>query len=199
VRRRFIGAACLIGGRVQLRQIRSPASIACALVACLVACVGSGEGVPAEGESGGEVPRTFGEIQTNVIGPMCAAPCHFGGAAPKGLSLEANVMLGNLVGVGSVEVPGMVRVLPGHPEDSYLITKVVPADPRRVSSRMPRTGPPFLTSAQVNALRQWIKEGAKADWVQGASTPDILPLSPGASDDAGVAGSEVQMGAEDGE
>lgn len=128
------------------------------------ACVGNGVGVPAPPESGSAVPRTWPEIQSLILEPHCAQLCHHGGASPKGLSLESAVALQNLVGVASSELPSMQRVAPGHPENSYLIVKLAPSDMRRVGSRMPRTGPPFLTGGQVDALRRWITAGATKDW-----------------------------------
>ena len=145
------------------------------------ACVGNGVGVPAPPESGSAVPRTWPEIQALILEPHCAQLCHHGGASPKGLSLESAMALQNLVGVASAELPSMLRVAPGHPESSYLIVKLVPADMRRVGSRMPRTGPPFLTSGQIDALRRWITAGATKDWKANSAdagptvvaTPDV--------------------------
>ncbi len=128
-------------------------------------CVGSGEGVPAPTTGSGIAPRTWPEIQKMILTPACAQQCHRGGAAPKALSLEPNRALKQLVGVPSVEVPSMLRVAPGSPEKSFLLTKVVSSDPRRVGARMPRNGPPFLSFAQVRSLRLWIAAGATADWV----------------------------------
>ncbi len=131
-------------------------------VAC-AGCVGTGEGVPAPPE-GGAVPTTWPQIQAQILGPMCAQPCHHGGAAPKGLSLDDAGALQSLVGVASSEVPTMQRVAVGQPDQSYLIVKVAGTDARRVGARMPRLGPPFLTNGQIAALRKWISAGARADW-----------------------------------
>ena len=157
-------------------------SVAAGLVCMgLCACVGSGVGVPAPPESGSSVPRTWPEIQAQILDPKCAQLCHHGGGAPKGLSLENAVAYQNLVGVASAELPSLQRVAPGRPDESYLIVKVAPMDPRRVGSRMPRTGPPFLTGGQIAALRSWITAGASKDWKYDATdagstvvpTPDV--------------------------
>lgn len=58
-----------------------------------------------------------------------------------------------------------MRVEPGWPEDSYLIVKIASTDPRRVGSRMPRTGPPFVSGRQVQAVKRWIRDGAAEDWI----------------------------------
>ncbi|MBI3186224.1 MAG: hypothetical protein HYZ28_29145 [Myxococcales bacterium] len=149
-------------------------------IALLAACVGSGEGLdlngrplkfdaglPDAGEAdagedagSGSNPRAnLGWIQQNVFTPICAQ-CHIGAAAPKGLSLEAAVAHDNLINVPSVEVPEILRVKPADPANSYLMVKIVPTDPRRVGERMPRSGPPYLTDEQIEAIRQWISLGA---------------------------------------
>lgn len=136
-------------------------------------------GVPNEEPDPGAVPETFQDIQTMIFDPMCAAQCHTGGAAPKGLTLEAGRSVRSLVGVPSVEVPDLVRVAPGQPEDSYLIVKVEPSHPRRIGARMPRTGPPFLSTVQIGALKRWIRAGALEDWVD--DQPDaglVVPPPP---------------------
>lgn len=152
----------------------------------LSACVGSGDGVPNPDNDPGNEPRTYAEIQAAIFDPMCAASCHRGGAAPKGLSLEANKAIKQLVGVGSVEAPGLMRVAPGQPELSYLVIKVVSMDPRRVGSRMPRNGPPWVSSAQVRALRRWIRDGATANW-EASDEQDVLmvPFDAARAGDAG--------------
>lgn len=150
--------------RVQLRQVLPSARrLPIALALLCAACVGNGVGVPAPPEAG-TVPTTWPQIQAQILGPMCAQPCHHGGAAPKGLALDDAGALQNLVGVASAELPGMQRVAPGQPDESYLIVKVSATDARRVGARMPRTGPPYLTSGQIAALRKWISAGATTTW-----------------------------------
>jgi hypothetical protein len=53
----------------------------------------------------------------------------------------------------------MVRVLPGDPENSYLIHKVE-GRPGIVGLRMPRSGPPYLTDGQILVIKRWIEIGA---------------------------------------
>lgn len=156
---------------------------------CLAgACVGSGEGIPDGAPISTAVPTTYAEIQTLVFGPMCAAQCHRGGAAPKGLSLEAGREIPSMVGVPSVEAPGMLRVAPGSPENSYLVVKLAPTDARRVGSRMPRNGPPFVSDAQLRAIKAWIRTGARDDWRAdeeidaGPAFPDAGLADAGAAD-----------------
>ncbi len=142
----------------------------------MAGCVGNGVGVPAPPEPGATGPKTWPEIQSQILEPTCAQPCHHGGAAPKGLALDTASAYKMLVGVASSEVPAMLRVAPGKPEDSYLMAKVIGSDPRRVGSRMPRTGPPFLSSAQITSLRHWISAGATTDWKDEPADAEVLTV-----------------------
>lgn len=134
------------------------------LLAQATACVGTGEGLPDAAPISGSIPETFQDIESNIFEPVCAAQCHHGGAAPRGLSLEHGRALSMLVGIPSVEDPSMLRVAPGQPDESYLIVKLVQYDARRLGKRMPFTGPPYLGDPQISALRRWIREGATEDW-----------------------------------
>jgi len=149
-----------------------------AFLSCAIfACVGTGEGVPDPVPDDSAVPRTFDDIQAMIFDPACATQCHRGGAAPKGLSMEARLAFDQLVNVPSVELPEMMRVAPGRPEESFLIVKVASGDRRRVGARMPRNGPPFLSSRQVRALRLWIRDGATEDWVDTSSASPTVSTS----------------------
>ena len=147
------------------------------VAACLVgSCVGSGDGVPNPPDPQTAIPKSYDDIVTMIIDPLCAQQCHRGGAAPKGLSLEPLRVIDALVGIPSVEVPELMRVAPGQPNDSYLIVKVSSFDPRRIGSRMPRNGPPFLTQPQISALKRWITAGATDDWVDEDVDAGVFPL-----------------------
>jgi len=153
------------------------------VILALGGCVGSGVGVPNDEPDPAAVPKTYQELHDIIFTPLCAQPCHHGGAAPKGLSLEPLRALDNLVGVASMEVPGLLRVAPGAPDDSYLVIKLKSTDPRRVGSRMPRTGPPYLSGAQIRAIKRWIAAGAQDDWVdEDVDGGVVVPPPP----DAGV-------------
>lgn len=56
---------------------------------------------------------------------------------------------------------GKLRVVPGHPERSFLLDKLTAPGPGE-GNRMPDTG--FtLPRAQVDAIRAWIQRGALPD------------------------------------
>jgi hypothetical protein len=68
----------------------------------------------------------------------------------------------SLVGRASVNNPGAVNVIAGDPDNSYLIKKLE-GQSGIVGLRMPRNGPPYLTSGQISIIRRWIELGAKND------------------------------------
>lgn len=132
------------------------------LAVCAGGCAGNGEGLDVNGrpvgEGGGAVPLTpdLASIQANVFTPVCS-PCHAGAGAPQGLRLDAASSYASLVGVPSSEVPGLLRVEPGDPANSYLIQKL--AGNASVGDRMP-SGQPALPEATIQVIRQWILDGA---------------------------------------
>ena len=143
---------------------------------------GSGEGLDAngrpigEGGGGGPLTATFGSIQANVFTPTCAtAGCHVGAAAPQGLRLDAGSSFALLVGIGSNQVPGLLRVEPGNPNNSYLIQKL--EGTAAVGSRMPLSGPPFLDQTTIDVIRQWITDGALPDPAN-TSPPQVVSIDP---------------------
>jgi len=62
-----------------------------------------------------------------------------------------------LVNVPSSEVPSILRVDPGNPDDSYLVQKI--EGTASVGEQMPLGGP-VLPDEQIAAIRQWITDGA---------------------------------------
>ena len=136
-------------------------------VALLAACAGNGEGLDANGNpivpgSGGPPPLSadFESIQENIFTPICSV-CHAGASAPEGLRLDAANSYNLLVGVPSTEVPSLLRVKPGDPDDSYIIQKL--EGHAAVGAQMPfgcPTTQPCLSSSTIAFIRQWITNGA---------------------------------------
>lgn len=103
---------------------------------------------------------TFSSIQTNIFNQNCVlSGCHLGGSAPLGLDLSEGVSYNLLVNVASGEVPSLMRVKPGDPENSYLVHKIE-GRPSIVGDRMPRGRPDPLAPEEIQAIRDWISEGA---------------------------------------
>jgi hypothetical protein len=114
-----------------------------------------------------DLQPTFASIQQQIFNapdssgrPGCIS-CHNAvGARFSGLSLVEGVSYQSLVGVASTGRPSAIRVVPGNPDASYLLKKVLGTD--IVGDRMPRLGP-YLTDGQVRILRRWIELGANND------------------------------------
>jgi hypothetical protein len=110
---------------------------------------------------------TFTSIMRDVIGagdstgrrPCVQCHTNDGGRIPAGLmNLNANVAYDQLVNARSTQRPSGFRVIPGDPENSYLVHKVE-GRPGIVGLRMPFI-PPYLSDGQILILKRWIAIGA---------------------------------------
>jgi hypothetical protein len=135
-------------------------------LALLAACAGNGQGLDANGqplEPGGAPPplsADFESLQENIFTPICSV-CHAGGGAPEGLRLDAANSYNLLVGVPSTEVPAVLRVKPGDPDNSYIIQKL--EGHAAVGAQMPDgcpTSQPCLAPTTIAFIAQWITNGA---------------------------------------
>lgn len=114
---------------------------------------------------------TLSSIQREIFdaadssGRRACVQCHtnVGRTPAAGLNLLAATSHGALVGVGSVIRAGAIRVIPGDPENSYLIHKLEGRAGAISGSRMPLGGPPFLTDGQMLVIKRWIALGARND------------------------------------
>lgn len=110
---------------------------------------------------------TFASIQKEIFntqdasGRLACTQCHVAGgaAAGTGLILTDGLSYANLVGKASRLKPGATLVIPGDPDNSYIVHKLEGA-PDINGLRMPRNTGPFLTPGQMLVIRRWIKEGA---------------------------------------
>ena len=105
-------------------------------------------------------PTFSTQIQAQILTPACQS-CHTddGRTPAAGLNLKPGASYPNMVGVASSGKAGAIRVIAGNPSGSYLIQKLEGAADI-VGLRMPRNGPPFLTTEQVALIRLWIQNGA---------------------------------------
>ena len=149
------------------------AFVLCSLL--IAACAGNGEGLDANGRPlapGGAPPplsADFASLQANIFTPVCSV-CHIGGSAPEGLRLDADNSYSLLVGVPSTEVPSVLRVKPGDPDNSYIIQKL--EGHAAVGVQMPfgcPTSQPCLPTATIAFIRQWITDGAPATAAAGVT------------------------------
>lgn len=114
-----------------------------------------------------DLAPTFSSVQsqifetTDVAGRQACVACHTNvGRTPSGgLNLTHADAYDQLVNVPSRGKPGAIRVIPGDPENSYLVHKIEGL-PDIVGRRMPQAGPPFLTEGQILILKRWIATGA---------------------------------------
>ena len=111
-------------------------------------------------------PIRFSDVQL-IFDRSCAkSGCHVTGVVPQGLNLESGMSYALLVGVRSTEDSSFYRVEPCAVEpcaidQSYLIKKI--EGTQTVGPRMPPDGSPFLPEAEVQVIKDWIKEGAPND------------------------------------
>lgn len=121
-----------------LGRWRRPVIPACTLIGML-AC-------------GGPAMGAAGEYATvsSLFGRHCIV-CHSGPQAVMGLRLDTHA------GVIAGSERGPV-VNPGDPEGSELVRRLLGVS----QPRMPLTGPPFLSEAEVASIAAWIRDGAKS-------------------------------------
>jgi hypothetical protein len=98
---------------------------------------------------------------TDVAGRQACVACHTNvGRTPSGgLNLAHEVAYDQIVNAPSRGKPGAIRVIPGDPDNSYLVHKLEGSSDI-VGRRMPFSGPPFLTEGQILILKRWIATGA---------------------------------------
>lgn len=113
---------------------------------------------------------TLSSIQREIFntqdasGRLACIQCHSsaGRTPASGLNLLEGQSYGSLVGRASVAKAGATLVIPGDPDNSYLLKKLAGAADI-VGVRMPRSAGPYLTSGQISIIRRWIELGAKND------------------------------------
>lgn len=163
----------------------------------LSGCAGSGEGLDSNGrpfgsdDPQGPLTADFDSIQAHVFTPICTA-CHIGATAPQGLRLDAANSYNLLVSVPSTEVPGILRVKPGDPDNSYMLQKL--KGTAAVGAQMPFGGPP-LPDETIAVIRQWILDGAQRSPAAAVSeTFQLTTVSPADGEVVGEAPKQIILG-----
>lgn len=127
-------------------------------------------GADAGSDGGIVVEPTLTDIQKKIFNVGCSqASCHGGMTPQAGLDLKDGGSFSNLVNVSSVYADtdtvdgGLILVVPGHPEQSFLMDKLDKTDAELAArghrAHMPYNSPQ-LPAAHRDAIREWITDGA---------------------------------------
>jgi hypothetical protein len=111
-----------------------------------------------------EIAPNLSSIQQEIFDRSCAASsCHDASLPEAQLNLSTVADSGqNLVGVNSVQITSQLRVAPGDSSASYLVNKITGVDIANGTARMPLNADGFvLCEPQIDAIRQWIDDGAE--------------------------------------
>ncbi len=136
------------------------------LVAAGAATAGCDESLRSVAGPSPNLQPTFSSIQSEIFekpdsaGRSACVTCHTNTGRPPsgGLNLNHDVAYTALVSVMSSRRPGAILVIPGDPDNSYLIHKL---DGTNIAGRrMPFNGPPYLTDGQILIMKRWIAVGA---------------------------------------
>ena len=100
----------------------------------------------------------FSSIQDSVFTPLCASGnCHGGAVRPE---LTAGKAYAQIVNVPNSQNPGLDRIEPEFPEQSYLLLKI--SGENILGTRMPLGLPP-LSQSVIDSIQVWIENGALPD------------------------------------
>lgn len=113
-----------------------------------------------------DLAPTFTSIQRDILdagdpsGRRPCVACHTSnGRVPAGgLDLQTGDVHSRIVNGPSIRKPGAFLIVPGDPENSYIVHKVE-GRPGIIGLRMPFNGP-FLSAGQIQILKRWIEIGA---------------------------------------
>jgi hypothetical protein len=110
---------------------------------------------------------TFSSIQAEIFektdgaGRTACTTCHTSTLRNPsgGMNLNHDVAYAQIVNAPTRSPVGKTRVIPGDPDNSYLIQKLECCAVIN-GKRMPNNGPPYLTDGQILVIRRWIAIGA---------------------------------------
>jgi mono/diheme cytochrome c family protein len=91
------------------------------------------------------------------------ATCHLTGQEAGKMTLTPKGAIASLVNAKSTEATSLMRVVPGKPDDSYLIMKLEGTHIEHGGNgvQMP-FGAPSLSREEIAKVRKWIAKGARA-------------------------------------
>jgi len=103
-------------------------------------------------------PRSWlTDVWSSILSPRCSS-CHSSGSGANVLIMSSPVTAySNLYQVTATKCSPKKRVAPFNSVSSVLYLKVIGI---ACGDRMPEDGPPYLTTAQIETVKDWIDEGA---------------------------------------
>jgi len=108
----------------------------------------------------GDVDVPLSLIQDTIFTPSCAtSKCHDSVEPAALLDLTAEEALNALVNVKSIVDPNALLVVPGDPDASVLLQKVLALEGIQGNPMPPEGG--LLEPCQIDMIRSWIANGAK--------------------------------------
>jgi hypothetical protein len=112
-----------------------------------------------------EIEPTLTSIQSEVFSISCtASTCHDANGPEQGLDLSSlSASEESLINVQSVQEPTKLRVDPGDSSASYLMNKLLGVDILAGTTQMPQLDPDGLCAPKIDAIEQWIDDGAPID------------------------------------
>jgi mono/diheme cytochrome c family protein len=148
-------------------HVRAVCAAAFLLAACADFTPEVGTGASAQSGDAGRVSFArdlrpiLNRLKDDPRGPGCAS-CHYTTAGDhQGIDLGGL----DMTTLGSLRKGGITRAgtiaIPGNPEGSAIVQKL--RGTYKLGARMPRSGPPYLTDAEIQLFVDWIDAGAKGE------------------------------------
>jgi mono/diheme cytochrome c family protein len=139
----------MIDRRLGVSSMRVHHTLVCCLALLVSVC---GNFVFAADEANSQPETSF----YNQVRPILQANCHGCHQPAKSLGDYVMTDFQKLLDGGE---SGLAAVVPGKPEESYLIEQITPTDGEAL---MPKKADPLIGN-DIKIITQWIKEGAKDD------------------------------------
>ena len=108
---------------------------------------------------GGGSDTTFSGSVQPIFNSLCASPTCHGTAQSAQLSLVSGQSHADLVNIDAFTEPAFKRVLPGDPQNSYLVMRI--EGRQNIGNTMPQIG--SISASQITVIRTWIANGAAED------------------------------------